>query len=256
MRFRLREGHGIEDVSLSYEGEDGDLRDRRDRRRFSGFASCTVDRTREVVADALVAHIAAPRPLPAAFFLARPYLGPRLLEPRRRRPDLGRLELESLVLDRAALLETGRALEAPAFRLSAALEDAWAAATAYVEAAVKRVGRRHAVDIAEPLNQHLAKGLTPADRDRLLVRIAANLEVEALAGRERAAATVAAAGAYVALRDGRTPVKEIGFICWLLAAVYLRAQRQGKRRPRERHGPDESGLARSGSPSAGQPCID
>ncbi len=138
---------------------------------------CSMELARELVADALAIHEQTRRPPPGRFFIYRPVFGAEPIVPRRRSPDLGAYgvpgpEAASPVSEREAF----DMLDCPGYR------ELWFCSDFVYETISKmtRGGRQRLSDIQL---EKLMVEVLPQERERLLSRLAANLEILALAGK-------------------------------------------------------------------------
>jgi hypothetical protein len=171
---------------------------------------------RALVADALALHDASGRPAPAPFLLYRHLLGGEPLPFRHREPDLSAYALDRW--PRSASLVFGSELLAK-LPLCEELYCASDAAYAFLASRMRRDGltRVHFDVDAATFRTYLA-GIAAAERDLLARRLAANLEVEARAGRAHRRENQALARVVVALVEQVVPFEEIPFVQALNAA--------------------------------------
>ncbi|GIW71663.1 MAG: hypothetical protein KatS3mg102_1205 [Planctomycetota bacterium] len=173
-----------------------------------GFAPCTLELARELLAEAWWLHHERDAPPPGRFLLYRPYLGPEPVRPGRRRPQLGAYLLESWVRG-PELAEGSEALcEHPVY---GAL---WCGSGEAYEF-VARWGRRdpHGVTyLPERAFETFVREIAAAEREVLVRRLAANLEVEAWAGRARRPANRIAARTYLVLAERLVPFYRVPYV--------------------------------------------
>jgi hypothetical protein len=211
---------GVKDVWCVF-GDAADL-DQDVRSRSDGqvaYAPCSVEIAREVVADALAVHEESARPFPGRFLLYRHYLGPELLAPAHRTPNLGTYMTETFVRGPGLVEGTERAYEHPIYgRLWSGSEDSYDFVRRFMP---KRRGTTTrgpaALTMPESAFEEFVAKVASKERDALARRIAANLEVEALAGRASKPASRAAARVWVALAEDVVPFEDIPFVRLLCA---------------------------------------
>ncbi len=171
---------------------------------------------RSIVADSFAFHAAAARPAPAPCLLYRHLLGEEPLAARPREPDLSAYALDRW--PRSVALVDGSELLAK-LPLCEELYCASDAAYAFLAARMRRdsVSRVH-FDVDEPAFRNYLAEIAAAERDLLARRLAANLEVEARAGRAHRRENAALARVVVALVEEVVPFEEIPFVQALNAA--------------------------------------
>jgi len=171
---------------------------------------------RALVADAFALHERSGRPAPAPCLLYRHLLGDGPLPPGRREPDLSAYALDRW--PRSASLVFGSELLAK-LPLCEELYCASDEAYAFLASRMRRdgVARVH-FNIDAPAFRTYLVEIAAAERDLLSRRLAANLEVEARAGRAHRRENQALARVVVALVEGVVPFEEIPFVQALNAA--------------------------------------
>jgi hypothetical protein len=191
--FILRDG--LEHTEAIFNGPGSDL----------CCAPCSLDLALEVLGDALALSVETGTPLPLNAWLCRQYLGEETLTPARRMPDVSAYRLESIDPTRSAVEGSEDLLESRSFA------DHWFAsddAYAFLEKHFK--GKRMTLNgkrRAEFLSQICIR-----ERPQLLRRMRANLEVEALAGRDDAPMNRLAARTYRVLSTEAVSFDEIPYV--------------------------------------------
>lgn len=179
------------------------------------WGPCGFDLARELVAEAWAVHEETGRPLPGALLLYRHFLGPEPIEPVRRRANLGAYLLETMVRGPEIVESSEDLLEHSLFG------DFWFAsdeAYEFVRMKIRRRpgGRRGAARSGAPLSEDdrkvFAREVGLLERDVLARRLAANLEVEALAGRAKERLNRMAARTYLALVEDVVPFEKIPYV--------------------------------------------
>lgn len=171
-------------------------------------APCGLGMVRALVGDALAVHQATGRPVPGRFLLLRHWLGADPLPVRRRTPDLSPYLLETFVRSPELVRGSEALAEDPVFGALGFDKDELYDLLA--EMPRKRGRRRGKVDPAQ-LEAFLARA-EEVERPRLLERLAANLELLALAGQGKTPVARAAAAVHVALTEGLVPWAEVPWL--------------------------------------------
>ena len=171
---------------------------------------------RSIVADSFAFHAAAGRPVPAPCLLYRHLLGESRSPRGPANPTSPAYALDRW--PRSVALVDGSELLAK-LPLCEELYCASDAAYAFLAARMRRdsVSRVH-FDVDEPAFRNYLAEIAAAERDLLARRLAANLEVEARAGRAHRRENAALARVVVALVEEVVPFEEIPFVQALNAA--------------------------------------
>lgn len=168
-------------------------------------APCTQSLCREVFADALALSQELGHRVPPNAFLCRQYLGEDVLALERREPNLGAYMLEALrrTPDMAA--------DSEELKDSLSFGGLWFASdAAYDFVAANLKGRKST--LPEQQFESFVREVCIVERNELLQRMAANLEVEALAGRAVSRINRMAARTYLAIREEIVPFAEIPYV--------------------------------------------
>lgn len=169
------------------------------------YAQISLAFARDVLADAWALHERLDRPLLGRFFIYRNYLGDEPILPRQREPNLGAYMMEMMVPTPALTRKSDELLDyGPYGGLAFSSDPAYAFVRDHLP---KRGSRLKKADFEAFLRE-----VEVYERDWLLARMAANLELEALAGRATQDVNQTAARTYVALKQGVVPFHEVPFI--------------------------------------------
>lgn len=169
------------------------------------LAPCSPALAREVLADAAAIHAERGTPFPGPLFVCRPYLGPEPLAARRRTPDLRAYPIDRIERT-PAMFEGCEVLHHhPAYGAFTFTSDA-----AYAFLSSNPV--RNDGTVPSEKFETFVREIAARDKDVLLARMAANLEVEALAGRASDEANQTAARAWLGLRDAVVPFHEVPYV--------------------------------------------
>lgn len=171
-------------------------------------APCGIELARSLVADALAVHQATGRPVPGRFLLLRHWLGAEPLVPQRRVPDLSTYLLETFVRAPELVRGSDSLIEDTVFgpigfdkdELYELLRDA------------PRPRGKKKKQLAPALFEAFLARAEEVERARVIERLAANLELMALAGQGKTPAARAAVGVYLALTESLVGWSEIPLI--------------------------------------------
>ncbi len=180
------------------------------------LAPCDQAFTRSLVADALATNAALGKQLPGLWLLCASFLGPEPILPAVRTPDLGAYLLETVVRGPRQADRSEKLLEASAYDMLGFDADA---GYAFVAAEKDQKGRRRKRKRVSQ-EQRLTAFITvvePHERDRLLRRLATNLEIEARAGRAQRAINRLAARTWLAMHERLVPFDEVPYVRALAA---------------------------------------
>ncbi len=173
------------------------------------LAPCDLPFARALLADAFAVGAANGRPPPAVWLLFAGFLGAPPLEPTRYEPDLG-----------PYLLETFARGPKLAARSDELIDDASYATLGFDCDAAYAFVRRHPPRgkgyTAARLTSFIG-AVEPHERERLLRRLAINLELEARAGRVRRATNRLAAATWIVLHERLLPFAEVPWVRALAA---------------------------------------
>jgi hypothetical protein len=210
----LNDTVGMKDVwCMFHEAADLD----RDMREQDGdgirCAPCSVDLAREFCADTVALHERRARPLPGRVLLYRHLLGDEAILPRPRAPNLGSYMLETMARGKELAGGSDAVARDPVY---GGLWFTSAEAYAFVK---RRMRSRHAaMPLSEKAFAEFVSGVAVREKDVLARRLAANLEIEALAGRARRKTNRFAARAYLALAEDVVPFAQIPLVVELCRA--------------------------------------
>ncbi len=164
----------------------------------------------ELVGDALSTHDGRGVPPPGRFLLYRPMLGPKPLPIRKRAPNLGAYALEILPRSPQLVDRSESLADSPLWR------EHWCATDeAYDFVRRNARGKRHragATWIGERFLELFLNAVVVRDRERLLRRMAVNLETESWAGRAGELQNRLAARTYVAISEQLLPFDRIPLV--------------------------------------------
>ncbi|MDR1534274.1 MAG: plasmid pRiA4b ORF-3 family protein [Planctomycetota bacterium] len=200
-------------------------------------ADATLPMIREILADSLALHEELWTAPPGRLFPLLAYLGDEPVPPRKREPDLGAYGLEAVRPTPKFMAEAVKLSDNPLF---GCLFPASEAAYAFCEKHLDWKGRAFDLDKLSGF----MKEIMPLERERLLRRLAINLEVEALAGRAGRKDNQTAARLWLGMREEVMPFASVPFIRELagLAASQIAGDlRRGHRSQREAFEAEEAG---------------
>lgn len=206
--FLLNDEVGIKDVWCAFD-QGAPLEEKVRAQPNVTLAPILPPLARELIEDALALHETRRAPPPGRLLLHRPYLGGHPLRVQKRRPNLGAYALE--VIARSPDLADG----SEHLCEGAAWEELWCAsdkAYAFVRDHVRARGRVRGLEFPADLVERFAKDVAFLERDRLLSRMAGNLEVEAWAGRAGDSMNRLAARTWVVLSEELLPFHEVPFV--------------------------------------------
>jgi len=169
--------------------------------------SCGLELGAELVADALALHSELGRAPSGIYLLLRHLLGSDSIELRHRKPRLGSFMLEAVVRTPQMVEGSDQLAEHPVF---GALWFGSDEAYAFVRAR-KSKWKGHRGPPPELVGEFL-KTVTAKDRERLCRRLAANLEIQVLAGRAKEPANRLAACTWLALTEGLVPFEDVPYV--------------------------------------------
>jgi hypothetical protein len=173
-------------------------------------APASLELARELLGDALATHEARGTPPPGRMLLYRPMLGAAPISIRHRQPNLGAYALELLARNPELAADSEALAQETSFR------QLWCATDeAYQFVRQNLRGRKHAAGaswIGAALIERFAREVAPQDRERLLRRMAINLETEAWAGRAADPLNRLAARTWIVLSEELAPFHEVPFV--------------------------------------------
>ncbi len=212
--FRTREGTfdglvillderlGIREVFCSF--QEGILLEAQARERFDSWAPCDLPFARDLVADAFATHERTGRPVPGTFLFLRAFLGGEAIFPAQRRPELGPYALEAIVPESSLVVGSEALANHEVYgNLGSTSDSAYAFA--------RRGGSRARGRNEARLEDFLREVVVP-ERDVLLARLSAALEVEARAGRARRPQSRLAARTYLGIESEVVPFEKIPYV--------------------------------------------
>jgi hypothetical protein len=164
----------------------------------------------EILGEALSTHAERNTPPPGRFLLYRPMLGPEPIPVRKRRPNLGAYALELLARSPELAADSEGLAEDPVWGAH------WCATDEAYEFVRRNVqGKKHRAGaswIGAELLERFIREVAVRDRDRLLRRMAVNLEAEAWAGRAAEPPNRLAARTWLVLSEELLPFAEVPFV--------------------------------------------
>jgi hypothetical protein len=171
---------------------------------------CDMALARELLGESLAIHGLTSRPVPGRFLLYRYLLGPEPLEARRRSPDLSAYRLEKMPVGPRLVHGSEALAENPlCLQLYCASDDAYRFVERHL---VKDRRGRARIDTSPADLEEFFQRIVTRGRLAVIGRLAANLEVEALAGRAARAQNRALARLYLAMVREAVPFGDIPFI--------------------------------------------
>jgi hypothetical protein len=189
-------------------------------------APCTLEFAREILGDAFALHARLGKPPLGRLMIYRPYLGRESVPVRQRKPNLGAYMTELMDRTPALVKDSDELIGHPSFGLLDFASD-----EAY-EFLARNKGRRPSRKVLAAFAQEVA----PLGRDILLSRMAANLEIESLAGRATAPDNRLAARTWLGLTENVVPFHEAPYVrelCRQTAGMVLGNLRLGFRNQAE-----------------------
>lgn len=172
------------------------------------LAFCTLELAREMVADALVLHETQGTPLPGGLFVYRPYLGEAPIVPQPRKPDLRAYRLDDLERTPELFEDSEQLADLPPYGFFTFASDE---AYEFVANAMPKRSRR----LPKKTLDKFLREVAVQEKDVLLTRMAATLEVEILTGRAIEDHNQIAAATLIGLGENVLPFHEVPYICAL-----------------------------------------
>jgi len=209
--FLLSDDRGVK--AVTYLPEEGSGLEEQLRGAPGGlpFAPCTLDFARDLVADAWAVQEERGGILPSQLFLVRPHLGSDAIVPRHRTPDLAAYALEAMARSQDLARDSLRLLNLPQYgSLYFSSDAAYDFLSGVAPKRGGRVPRKHL--------ETFAREIAIQERGLLLARMAANLEVESLAGRADQPLNRLAASTWLAMSENVVPFHEIPYVSGLCNA--------------------------------------
>jgi hypothetical protein len=204
----LNDERGIKDVWSAL--EDGAALEEKIRFKFKlALAPVTLPLARELVAGALAIHASRGAPPPGRFLLYRAYLGAEPIAPRRREPNLGAYALELLIRGPELADGSERLSEEPTYR------ELWFSGDAaydFVRSHAPPPTYPTVPPVPDALTDRFVREVAAQESDRLIARMAANLELESWGGRAQSPANKLAARTWVVLSERVAPFHEVPFV--------------------------------------------
>ncbi|MBX3468956.1 MAG: hypothetical protein KF878_18960 [Planctomycetes bacterium] len=225
--LRVNDLTGVEDVGCVY--HEAATFDEGLRRGEPTLAPCDLSLARQLLGDALAIHEELDRPPPGRLLLFRAFFGPEPIAVDRRAPRLGAYLLETLVPSPDLALDSELILEHPAFGGLWSASEATAAVVIEHARGARSLGRGLARAVAarrRSIGRSLAGALTETERALLLARMAANLELEARAGRARLPHNRVAARTWWALQEGLVAFEDVPYVRALCARAAVAVARE------------------------------
>ncbi len=168
------------------------------------YAQCSMELAREILADVWAFHHETRKPMPPQLFVFRPYLGEEPIVPRRRTPDLSAYRLDTRPLGPELFIESETLAE------SYYEEFSFASDHAYEFIASNCKG--HFRNMPKKVFDRFLSEVAIEDKGALLERMAATLEVEALAGRAQFEENLIAASTWLGMKNDVQPFHTVPFI--------------------------------------------
>lgn len=197
---------GLKDVMCVFdEGADVE-HELRERERDVAMAPCRLQLAREFLADAIARHLENGTSPPPNLIIYRPYLGPEPIVPRRRTPDLSNYQLAALNHS-SKLVENSQLLaDAPSYGMFMFTSDK---AYAFFRKTVEKEGRPR---LPQRILDRFIREVAVEEREILLDRLAATLEVEFWAGRARKKINQTAARTWLGISRGVLPFHQVPYV--------------------------------------------
>jgi hypothetical protein len=171
------------------------------------YVPCSLELGREFVADSLALHATLGRPPSGLYLLLRHLLGNEALEPRPRRPKLGSLMLEAVVRTPQMAAGSENLAGHPIYGgLWFSSDEAFA----FVRSR-QHLWRKNRPP-PESLVHEFITTVAVKERDKLCRRLAANLEVQVLAGRAKEPLNRLAACTWLSLTEGVVPFEQVPYV--------------------------------------------
>lgn len=174
------------------------------------YAPCAPKFGREIIADAMARSLETGNRIPPNAFLCLQYLGQDLIVPKCREPNLGTYMLEVIRRTPEMVADSSELMDSVPF------EGLWfsgEAAYDFIESNLK--GRK--TRLPDKAFEEYLREVCILERDQILRRMAANLELESLAGRATRKESKIAARTYLALLEEVVPFHHIPYIRLLAA---------------------------------------
>ena len=196
---------GLKDVICVFgEGKDVE-QELRERARDLATAPCRLPLARDFLADAMARHHETGLPPPANLIIYRSYLGAAPIEPRRRSPDLSNYRLAALRESPELVANSGLLAVAPSYSMFMFTSDT---AYEFFRKAAGKKRRRFPQDMLERFLREVAV----EERETLLARLAATLEVEDWAGRARKRINQTAARTWLGISQNVLPFHQVPYV--------------------------------------------
>lgn len=197
---------GLKDVLCIFE-EGADVeRELRDRAKDLAMAPCGLDLAREFLGDALARHYELETAPPTNLIIYRPYLGSSEIRARHRTPDLSPYGLTVLDPSPELVADSGRLAVSPFYGMFMFTSDK---AYSYLQQAAEKKGGGH---LAQKMFDRFLREVAIEERDTLLDRLAATLEVESWAGRARHRINQTAARTWLGMTGNVLPFEEVPYV--------------------------------------------
>ncbi|MCX5769779.1 MAG: hypothetical protein NTZ09_05850 [Candidatus Hydrogenedentes bacterium] len=204
--FLYGEAVGLKDIMCIFEEGAEVERELRDRARDLAMAACGLDLAREFLADALARHCELKTAPPANLIIYRPYLGAFPISPCRRTPDLSPYGLTVLAPSPELVVNSERLAASPFYGMFMFTSDK---AYAYFEETAERKGSPH---LPPKMLDRFLREVAIEERDTLLDRLAATLEVELWAGRARHRINQTAARTWLGMSGNVLPFDQVPYV--------------------------------------------
>ncbi len=201
----LNDEVGVTDVFADF--DDGNKFERMlpDNPHKKSFAAASLSLLRELLADSFALHEELGTAPPANLFPLLPYFGDEPIKPRKREPDLSAYNLTTMRPTPKRINNGIELVHSTAFSCLAPASDA-----AYIFCQAHLDKRKKSLRDRD-FSAFLQK-IMPMERDRLLQRMAVNLEFEALAGRAQSKKNRTAARLWLAMKEEDVPFWTIPFV--------------------------------------------
>ena len=204
--FLYSESVGLKDIMCLFEDGAEVERELRQRAKDLAMASCGLELAREFLADALARHCELKTAPPANLIIYRPYLGTLPISPRHRTPDLSTYGLTVLDPSPELVANSERLAASPFYGMFMFTSDK---AYAYFRKTAEKKGPPH---LPQKALDRFLREVAIEERDTLLDRLAATLEVESWAGRARHRINQTAARTWLGMTGNVLPFDQVPYV--------------------------------------------
>ena len=200
------ESVGLKDIMCIFEEGAEVERQLRDRARDLAMASCGLDLARKFLADALARHYQLKTAPPANLIIYRPYLGTLPIGPRHRTPNLSIYGLTVLDPSPDLVADSERLAASPFYRMFMFTSNK---AYAYFQKTAEKKGTPN---LPQKTLDRFLREVAIEERDTMLDRLAATLEVESWAGRARHTINQTAARTWLGMTGNLLPFDQVPYV--------------------------------------------